>query len=828
MLDTKLKSMRRVKNSILVLCALVPALILVSLYPKMERAMLKLQEEREQAAQEEASNKEANFYLADNFVNYAVEASYYIYGQMRQQQTSSAVDFSVLDEYGWINDYYYVNNETDYYALLDTGGLTSAGQNESVEALDGNGEASETEETTETEETPETGSALMDPTSENGIRTEDTTTQESDVSNSFETSEQSGSLRSMEQTNAEKNLGVLIDDTSGEIPQEFLKKGMLGYLTLEYDVYGQLSDIRYAFREDIEYNNDFYRNARDSVEQYKVNAEYYYYDHGVDSNVDEGNNSGTYDVQNPAWQNYMNVCPKNFEIVYALYESSDFLVDYSQEIYQGYHPESVYIDIGSYWVPILLAVVVALAALLLPFVKKLQTGWEKLFCIPFEVNIVLIIGGIAGAGGMFIVMCHTTMTEMTVIATERSMNFLGMPLSATTLYGILLVLNFLGWAVLYFAEYVVVASLRQFFCGPKYYLQNRLLITKIFRWLKMQLIKLYDYVADIDINDKLISSILKIVAVNFAILTILCCCWFFGIFGLLIYSVFLFFALRKYGEKLQQQYRSILNAMNQMVEGNLKITLDEDLGILQPIGDKLEKVQQGFAKAVMEEAKSQNMKTELITNVSHDLKTPLTAIITYVDLLKKEGITDEERDSYIATIDQKSQRLKVLIEDLFEVSKANSGNIQMHFMDVDVVNLMKQVRLEMEEKIADSDLNFRWNLPEKHVMLSLDGQRTYRIFENLLNNILKYSMPYTRVYIDVLDEAEEVHILFRNISAVELEGDGQNLTDRFVRGDASRNTEGSGLGLAIVKSFVELQNGKLNIDVDGDLFKVTIIWKKTI
>lgn len=263
-----------------------------------------------------------------------------------------------------------------------------------------------------------------------------------------------------------------------------------------------------------------------------------------------------------------------------------------------------------------------------------------------------------------------------------------------------------------------------------------------------------------------------------------------------------------------------------MADGNLKIQLEEDLGMFHPIGESLEKVQQGFAKAVAEEAKSQSMKTELITNVSHDLKTPLTAIITYVDLLKKEGLTEEERDSYIGTIDQKSQRLKVLIEDLFEVSKANSGNIQMHFMDVDVVNLMKQVRLEMEEKIADSNLNFRWNLPDKRILLSLDGSRTYRIFENLLNNILKYSMPRTRVYIDILEQGEEVHILFRNISAVELEGDVYQLTDRFVRGDTSRNTEGSGLGLAIVKSFVELQNGKLQIEVDGDLFKVLIIWKK--
>ena len=228
-----------------------------------------------------------------------------------------------------------------------------------------------------------------------------------------------------------------------------------------------------------------------------------------------------------------------------------------------------------------------------------------------------------------------------------------------------------------------------------------------------------------------------------------------------------------------------------------------------------------------EEAKSQNMKTELITNVSHDLKTPLTSIITYVDLLKEEGLTEEKRRSYVQILEQKSQRLKVLIEDLFEVSKAQSGNVTMNFMEVDVVSLMKQVRSEMSDQLEESTLMFRWNLPEGKVLLLLDGQRTYRVFENLLNNVLKYAMPYSRVYVDILDEHSHVKVLFRNISAKELSGtDAEHLTERFVRGDASRNSEGSGLGLAIARSFVELQNGKLQIETDGDLFKVTILWNK--
>ena len=220
--------------------------------------------------------------------------------------------------------------------------------------------------------------------------------------------------------------------------------------------------------------------------------------------------------------------------------------------------------------------------------------------------------------------------------------------------------------------------------------------------------------------------------------------------------------------------------------------------------------------------KHSQMRQEFTANVSHELKTPLTAIITYVDLLKREDITEEERKSYIATLEQKSQRLKVLIEDLFEVSKAHSGNVKMNFMDMDVVSLLKQVRSEMGEQIESSDLQFRWKFPEEKVMLSLDGQRTYRVFENLINNILKYAMPHSRVYIDIIPLEKEVKILFRNISEMELNYDVESLTERFVRGDAARNSEGSGLGLSIAKDLTTLQGGSLELTIDGDLFKVSI------
>ena len=165
-----------------------------------------------------------------------------------------------------------------------------------------------------------------------------------------------------------------------------------------------------------------------------------------------------------------------------------------------------------------------------------------------------------------------------------------------------------------------------------------------------------------------------------------------------------------------------------------------------------------------------------------------------------------------------------MIEDLFEVSKASSQNIVLQYIDVDVVNLMKQVYIEHEEKLSNMGLDIRWNVPNEKVVLSLDNQKTYRIFENLFVNIQKYAMPNSRVYIDILQVENQVQIIMKNISATELNVRSEELTERFVRGDQARNTEGSGLGLAIVKSFVEAQKGRFEITVDGDLFKATIIF----
>ena len=382
--------------------------------------------------------------------------------------------------------------------------------------------------------------------------------------------------------------------------------------------------------------------------------------------------------------------------------------------------------------------------------------------------------------------------------------------------------------VLYCIVYAILYCFRPLFSlGLREYIRQYSFLYQIFPWIKRQWQKLKAEVTHIDFSNKTTKTILKIVILNFVVLAILMCMWMFGIFGLVIYSVILFYLLKKYCDKIAKNYQTLMNATSRIANGDLDTIIMEDIGVFEPFKVELWKIRSGFKKALEEETKSQRMKTELITNVSHDLKTPLTAITTYVELLKKEDITEEERRSYIDTLDKKSLRLKVLIEDLFEVSKASSNNITLNMMDVDVVNLMKQVSIEHTDKYEAAGMELRWNVPEEKVILSLDNQKTYRIFENLFVNIQKYAMPNSRVYIDVTANDADVTITMKNMSAFELNVRPEELTERFVRGDASRNTEGSGLGLAIARSFTEAQNGSFEVAVDGDLFKTTIVWKRT-
>ncbi|WP_304576438.1 histidine kinase dimerization/phospho-acceptor domain-containing protein [uncultured Clostridium sp.] len=258
-------------------------------------------------------------------------------------------------------------------------------------------------------------------------------------------------------------------------------------------------------------------------------------------------------------------------------------------------------------------------------------------------------------------------------------------------------------------------------------------------------------------------------------------------------------------------------------EGKLNYKIDEKgRGHLRELAHDINNIKEGLKKSVENEMKSENMKTELITNVSHDLKTPLTSIINYIDLLKRENIEPESARDYVSILDKKSQRLKVLIEDLFEASKAASGAMELNITKIDVGQLLKQALGENDERFIESKLEVKLNIPNEKIFINGDGKRLYRVFENLIFNIVKYSLTNTRVYIDMFKDNDEVTIVMKNISAYELSFDTNEITNRFKRGDDSRSTEGSGLGLAIAKSIIELHNGSFKIEVDGDLFKSII------
>lgn len=274
-------------------------------------------------------------------------------------------------------------------------------------------------------------------------------------------------------------------------------------------------------------------------------------------------------------------------------------------------------------------------------------------------------------------------------------------------------------------------------------------------------------------------------------------------------------------------FNKILKGTEEMVSGHLDYAIDKKgTDSLSKLASNINNIKEGYKKSLDGSIKSERLKSELITNVSHDLKTPLTSIINYIDLLKQQDLSKDEIEGYVAVLDRKSKRLKDLIEDLFEASKVTSGAIELNIERVDIVALMKQALGEYHEKITNSSLDFKVNLPNKNVFLNLDGKKTWRVFHNLISNALKYSQSNTRVYIDLAEEEQEVTVTIKNIACYEMNFDPDEIFERFKRGDESRSTEGSGLGLAIAKSIVELQNGSLNIVVDGDLFKAIIKFNK--
>jgi len=271
-------------------------------------------------------------------------------------------------------------------------------------------------------------------------------------------------------------------------------------------------------------------------------------------------------------------------------------------------------------------------------------------------------------------------------------------------------------------------------------------------------------------------------------------------------------------------FKQVRIAAEKLAEGDINYKADTKYmqWDIKKHAETLNSIGGGLSKAVDEKMKSERLKTELITNVSHDIKTPLTSIINYVDLLKKEELDNEKAQEYLEVLDRQSNRLKKLTEDLVEASKASTGNISVDKQETELGVLLSQAVGEYEERIYAAGLTPIVRIPEEPITIMTDGRLLWRVFDNLLGNICKYSMPDTRVYIELQAMSKEAVFVFRNISKYELNVSSDELMERFVRGDSSRNTEGSGLGLSIAKSLVDLLGGTFTLSVDGDLFRVIL------
>ena len=270
--------------------------------------------------------------------------------------------------------------------------------------------------------------------------------------------------------------------------------------------------------------------------------------------------------------------------------------------------------------------------------------------------------------------------------------------------------------------------------------------------------------------------------------------------------------------------RKIQHGGREISRGNLDYQIDTMYmtGSLKEFSEDLNSIGEGLSKAVDERMKSERFKTELITNVSHDIKTPLTSIINYVDLIKKEQPESENMRQYVDVLDRQSSRLKKLIEDLVEASKASTGNVSVNMEKCEVAVILAQMAGEYDEKLKKNELELVMNIPEAPCTILADGRHLWRVLDNLMNNICKYAQPQTRVYINLESAGDKVSIVFRNVSKYALNLTSEEFLERFTRGDSSRSTEGSGLGLSIANSLTEVQGGSMTLTVDGDLFKVTL------
>lgn len=279
--------------------------------------------------------------------------------------------------------------------------------------------------------------------------------------------------------------------------------------------------------------------------------------------------------------------------------------------------------------------------------------------------------------------------------------------------------------------------------------------------------------------------------------------------------------------KWAKKYTAIKEGVSEIKNGNLAYKIPvTDNGELDRLASDINTISDSLNVAVQNELKNQRLKTDLISNVSHDLRTPLTSMVSYVDLLKTEGLDSENAPSYFTIIDEKTRRLQKLTEDLFEAAKASSGSIPVDIVKIEMSSIVNQAMAELEERLAANEMDVIYTNKAETIYVMADGQLLWRVIENLLTNVSKYALPKSRVYLDIREDEQMIYLDVKNISKDRLNISADELMERFKRGDESRNTEGSGLGLSIAKDLTSLMHGKFSIVIDGDLFKATVALQK--
>lgn len=469
--------------------------------------------------------------------------------------------------------------------------------------------------------------------------------------------------------------------------------------------------------------------------------------------------------------------------------------------------------LAGFAVMLLLCIIVSAFSMVNAGVK---TGKEtitlgRLEKMPTELILAMAVGSVAAAVGIFVEsgiasMCINQYTDCELVSGSLQYGVLLVPIACLYSVTLLLLNNMIAKvkAGTLFADCLVIRVLRKIAGRMKasfIYVKNHLSLTAK------------------GVGAYVIITIVEILIVLF----IVAAAGYNGGLFIFLYIIFKWLCIVGIVAFLIQT-QELYKCAKDMAEGNLdrKADIRKMFWVFRAHGEHLNQISDGMAKAVDARMKSEHLKTELITNVSHDIKTPLTSIINYVDLLQREDLDEKTRQEYIAVLSRQSARLKKLIEDLVEASKASTGNVQINWAEIDVNVLLEQAVAEYGDKLDRAGLKVVFAGSDTPAIVMADGQHLWRVFDNLLANISKYAMPGTRVYTSVIRGDDTVRIEFKNISREALNVSSDELMERFVRGDSSRNTEGSGLGLSIANSLCTLMKADFSISIDGDLFKAVI------